>query len=376
MVITTFDANGKLGTKKNLFANAMASMGDASFESIYGSLAPVLARQFVNYPDTPINPLTTAFIGEALEYGDIIEDVFVDATPMRATKTALSGANALGSAEDELAFANVNMRVSYATINAMNTGKVSKYRSEIRKAAMDSAVAGRLGDSIMESLRAGAVACLENQANKVLVSSIPEANNVYCGVTSDDTATAAIKKERTTLIQTAIEMSKVNDSFVQEVNGSKYADGAAKEVYIIATKEKWADFTLDMSGIYHPEYLVFDEFTKYGIKMTPIMVDEFETPVTETEIANYKTLTGIEWDDAPGVGQAKPDFIICDKRFFRINPYIDRYEMYSKDVVANVPYTNFFLHMQNAISYQPNRKAAMVYVGEEPSDDNAEPGSP
>lgn len=363
MPITTFDANGKLGTKKNLFANAMDSMDDASFEVIYGKLAPVLAKQFVNYPDTPINPLTGAFIGEALEYGDIIEDVFVDATPMKATKTALTGDNAIGSADDELSFANVNMRVSYATINAMNTGKVSKYKHEIKKASMDRAVAGRLGDAIMESLRAGAVACLENQANKVLVSSIPEENNVYCGVVDGDSATEAIKKERTTLINTAIEMSKVNDSFVQPVNGSKYADGAAREVYIIGTKEKWANFTLDMSGIYHPEYLVFDEFTKYGIKMTPIMVDEFETPVTTEEITNYASLTGITWTDAPGKNQAKPDFIICDPRFFRINPYIDRYEMYSKDVVANVPFTNFFLHMQNAISYQPNRKAAMVYSG-------------
>lgn len=367
MTITTFDANGKLGTKKNLFANAMATMGDASFETIYGSLAPVLARQFVNYPDTPINPLTTTFMNEALEYGDIIQDVFVDATPMKATKTALTGDNALGNADDELGFADVNMRVSYATINAMNTGKVSKYRSEIRKAAMDVNVAGKLGDSIMESLRAGAVACLENQANKVLVSSIPSANNVYCGVGQNDTPDVAIKKERETIIKTALTMSKVNDSFVQEVNGSKYADGKANDILIIAPKEKWADLTLDLSGIYHPEYLMFDEFKKLGVNITPVMIDDFETPVTTTEISNYKTLTGIQWDSAPGANQNKPDYIVCDKRYFRINPYIDRYEMYSKDVVANVPYTNFFLHMQNAISYQPNRKAAMVYKGTAPN---------
>lgn len=366
MVITNFNDNGAKGTKKNLFANAMESMEAASFETIYDNLAPVLARQFVNFPDTPINPLTTAFMGEALEYGDIIEDIFIDATPMKATKTDISGPNAIGSADDELGFANVKMRVSYATINAMNTGKVSRYKSEIKKAARNPTVAGNLGDGIIESLRVGAVSCLENQVSKVIASSIPQENAVYCGVTGTDTATEAIKKERTTLINTALEMSKVNDSFVQAVKGSKYADGASRDIYIIAEKEKWAGFTLDMSGIYHPEYLVFDEFKKYGVNITPIMVDKLETPVTDAEISDYQAASGIMWEDAPGKNLAKPDFIVCDKRFGRINPYIDRYEMYSKEVVANVPFTNFFLHMQNAISYQPSRKAALIYSGVSP----------
>ena len=68
MAITNFTDNGRDGTKKNLFANAMATMEDASFEDVYGKLAPVLARQFVNYPDTPINPLTNALELDQLEY--------------------------------------------------------------------------------------------------------------------------------------------------------------------------------------------------------------------------------------------------------------------------------------------------------------------
>lgn len=363
MAITNFADNGMYGTKKNLFVNAMASLEDASFDTVYGELAPVLARQFVNYPDTPINPLTNAFMGEALEYGSIIEDIFVDATTMKATKTALAD---LGDPTDELGFANVNMRVSYRTINAMNTGKVSRYMREIRKASIDKNVAGSIGDAIMQSLRAGAVACLENQVNKVLVSSIPSTNAVYCGVTNADSAAEAIKKERRAIIQTALTMSKVNGEFVQEVDGSKYTDGKAIDVLIITTKEKWADLTLDMSGIYHPEYLMFDEFKRLGVNITPVMIDDFETPVTAAESAAYTTASGVTWTQAPGQGNAKPDYIICDKRYMQINPYIDQYEMFSKPVVANVPYENFFLHMQNAISYQPNRKAALVYVGEEP----------
>lgn len=367
MPITNFTDNGRDGTLKNLFANAMASMEDASFQEVYGALAPVLARQFVNYPDTPINPITKAFMGEALNYGSIIEDVFVDATPMKATKTAIQGDNALGDPTDELGFANVNMRVSYATINAMNTGKVSRYMNEIRKASMNPTVAGNLGDSIMESLRAGAVSCLENQANKVLVSSIPEDNNVYTGYDSEnDTLVDRVKKDRDAIIKTALTMSKVNGEFTQEVDGSHYTDGKANDIYVIADKEKWADLTMDLSGIYHPEYLMFDEFKRLGVNITPIMIDGFATPVTATEKSNYYSASGITWEDAPGVGQDKPDFIVCDKRYFRINPYIDQYQMFSKDVVANVPYTNFFLHMQNAISYQPNRKAAMIYSAVKP----------
>ena len=44
MAITNFTDNGRDGTKKNFFANAMATMEDASFEDVYGKLAPVLAR--------------------------------------------------------------------------------------------------------------------------------------------------------------------------------------------------------------------------------------------------------------------------------------------------------------------------------------------
>lgn len=359
MAITNFTDNGRDGTKKNFFANAMATMEDASFEDVYGKLAPVLARQFVNYPDTPINPLTNAFMDEALEYGSIIQDVFVNATPMKATKTALAD---LGDATDELGFADVGMRVSYATINTANTCKVSKFENELRKASMDVNVAGSLADSIIESLRVGAVAGLENQVNKVLVSSIPMSNAVYTGYDEDnDDASAKVKKMRKTIVDTALEMSKVNDSFVQSVGGSKYADGKANEVMVIAPKETWAAMTMDLSGIYHPELLMFDEFKKMGVNITPVMIDDFQTPVTSAEAGAYTTASGITWDSAPGGNNEKPDFIICDKRYFRINPYIDRYIMRSTQVNANLPYTNFFLHMQNAISYQPNRKAAIVY---------------
>ncbi len=365
MAITNFTDNGQVGTKQNLFMNAFETMEDASFEEVYGKLAPVLAKQFVNYPDTPINPLTTAFMAEALEYGAIIQDIFVNATPMRATKTALAD---LGNATDELGFADVGMRVSYATINTANTSKVSKFENELQKASMDINVAGSLGDSIIESLRVGAVAGLENQVNKVLVSSIPMDNAVYTGYdsTSDDAATK-VKKMRKTIVDTALEMTKVNDSFVQPVNGTKYADGKANEVYVIAPKETWADMTMDLSGIYHPELLMFDEFKKMGVNITPIMIDAFQTPVTDAEKSAYTTASGVTWTDAPGQNNAVPDFIICDKRYFRINPYIDRYLMRSTQVNANLPYTNFFLHMQNAISYQPNRKAAIVYNTVEPS---------
>lgn len=359
MAITNFVDNGQAGTKKNLFANAMATMDDASFEDVYGKLAPVLARQFVNYPDTPINPLTTAFMGEALEYGSIIQDIFVDATPIRATKTSLA---ALGDATDELGFADVGMRMTYSTINTANTSKVSKFENELRKASIDINVAGSLGDSIMESLRVGAVAGLENQVNKVLVSSIPSTNAVYTEYDSEtDDASVKVKKMRKTIVDVAMEMSKVNDSYVQTVEGSKYADGKANEVCVIAPKETWADMTMDLSGIYHPELLMFSEFEKLGVKITPIMIDAFQSPVTDAEKTAYQTASGVAWDSAPGQNNDTPDFIICDKRYFRINPYVDRYVMKSTPVNANLPYTNFFLHMQNAISYQPNRKAAIVY---------------
>ena len=359
MAITSFVDNGQAGTKKNLFANAMATMADASFEDVYGKLAPVLARQFVNYPDTPINPLTQAFMGEALEYGSIIQDIFVNATPIRATKTDLSD---LGDATDELGFADVGMRMTYSTINTANTSKVSKFENELRKASMDVNVAGSLGDSIMESLRVGAVAGLENQINKVLVSSIPTANTVYTEYDSDtDDASAKVKKMRKTIVDVAMDMSKVNDHYVQTVGGTKYADGKANEVYVIAPKETWADMTMDLSGIYHPELLMFGEFEKLGVKITPIMIDAFNTPVSADEKSAYTTASGVTWDNAPRMTGDAPDFIVCDKRFMRVNPYIDRYVMRSTQVNANLPYTNFFLHMQNAISYQPNRKAAYIY---------------
>lgn len=366
MGITNFTDNGRDGTKSNLFVNAFATMEDASFEDVYGKLAPVLARQFVNYPDTPANPLTSAFMDEALEYGSIIQDIFVNATPMRATKTTL---DTLGDPTDELGFADVGMRVSYATINTANTSKVSKFEYELKKASMDVNVAGSLGDSIIESLRVGAVAGLENQVNKVLVSSIPIENAVYTGYDSaTDDASTKVKKMRKTIVDTALEMTKVNDSFVQPVDGVKYADGKANEVYVIAPKEIWADMTMDLSGIYHPELLMFDEFKKMGVNITPIMIDAFQSPVTADESTQYATASGVTWTKAPGEGNATPDFIICDKRYGRINPYIDRYVMRSTPVNANLPYTNFFLHMQNAISYQPNRKAALIYNSVKPTE--------
>ncbi len=359
MGITSFSDNGEAGTLKNFFTNAMATRPDDSFEEIYGDLAPVLARQFVNVPDTPINPLTQNFIGEALQYGSVIEDIFIDPIAMRATKTKKSD---LGDPTDELGFADVGMKVTYATINAKNTGKVSRFMYEINKASIDVNVAGSLGEGIVEALRVGQVACLENQMNKVLVSSIPASGNVYCGVTQADDGATAIKKERAKIIETAMTMAKVNSTFV----ASGYAGGAARDIAVIAPREKWADLILDKSGIFHPEYLEFEQFKKLGVNLKPIMIDGFETPVTTEEATAYETASGIEWDDAPGKGEAKPDYIVCDMRYLRCNPFIDRYMMYTKPVYANEPYMNFFLHMQNAISYQPSRKAARIYVGESP----------
>ena len=365
MVITDFTDNGRAGTTAQLFTNAMATMPGADFMQLYGALTPVLAKQYVHLPDTPDNPVTNAFIGEALNYGTVIEDIFVESTPMKATKTKVSD---LGDPTDELGFADVSMRKNYSTINALNTGKVSKYMHEIQKGAMGAAQAGQLGESIVASLRVGQVACLENQSAKVLVSSMPKALNEYCGVEQGDSTDEALMKERRKIIDIAMEMSKVGSKYV----ASGYADGAARNIYIFATKNKWAELTLDKSGVFHPEYLEFNKFERLGIKFTPVVTDKIETPVTDAEISSYQTASGVLWEDAPGKNEAKPDFIICDSRYMRINPFIDRYQMYSKDVVANIPFTNFFLHMQNAISYQPNRKACRVYSGVAPSDDDSE----
>jgi len=357
MAINTFADNGQAGTLKNFFANAMTTRPDDSFEEIYGDLAPVIARQFVNVPDTPINPLTQNFIGEALQYGSVIQDIFIDPIAMRATKTKKTD---LGDPTDELGFADVGMKVTYATINAKNTSKVSRFMYEINKASIDVNVAGSLGEGIIEGLRVGQVACLENQMNKVLVSSMPATCNAYCNVAAGDDGATQIKKERAKIIDVAMKMAKVNTSFV----ASGYAGGAARDIAVIAPREKWADLILDKSGIFHPEYLEFEQFKKLGVNLKPIMVDGFETPVTTTEASDYETYSGITWDNAPGLGAAKPDYIVCDMRYLRCNPFIDRYMMYTKPVVANEPYMNFFLHMQNAISYQPSRKAARIYSGE------------
>ncbi len=357
MAITDFKDNGQAGTTAQLFTNALATMPGANFMELYGALTPTLARQYVHLPDTPDNPVTNAFIGEALNYGSVIEDIYIEATAMRATKTATSD---LGDPTDELGFADVGMRKQYATINALNTGKVSKYMYEIQKGSIGAREAGQLGESIVASLRVGQVACLENQASKVLVSSIPASGNVYCGVTEQDTADERLMKERRKIIDVAMEMSKVNGKYV----ASGYSDGAARTIYIFATKNKWAELTLDKAGVFHPEYLEFNKFENLGISIKPIVTDKIESPVTDAEISAYQTASGITWEDAPGKNEAKPDYIITDARYMRINPFIDRYQMFSKDVVGNTPFTNFFLHMQNAISYQPNRKAVRVYSGE------------
>lgn len=354
-IVTDFKDNGTMGSLKNLFANAMATMPNEDFLNIYDTLTPVLAKQFVHVPETPANPVTKAFIGEALTYGSVIEDIFIDPTVMGATKTR-------PTAEDEVAFVDSTMKKQYSTINAMNTGKISKYMYEMDKASLNAEVAGSLGDGIVESLRVGQVACLENQSAKVLVSSIPKKLNVYCGVTDADDGATVIKKEREKIIETAMGMSKVNADFT----ATGWQGGSAREILIFATKEKWAELILDKSGVFHPEYLMFDQFEKLGVKIIPVAVDKIETPVTEDEATEYETTSGIKWDDAPGLGQPKPDFIMCDKRYLRINPFIDRYKMFTKEVVSGTPYVNYFLHMQNAISYQPNRKAVRIYSGVKP----------
>jgi len=357
MVITNFVDNGQAGTTAQLFTNAKATMPGADFMNLYGALTPTLARQYVHLPDTPDNPVTNAFIGEALNYGSVIEDIYIEATAMRATKTKTAE---LGDATDELGFADVGMRKQYSTINALNTGKVSKYMYEIRKASIGARESGQLGESIVASLRVGQVACLENQAAKVLVSSIPVSGNVFCGVESTDTADEKLTKERRKIIDVAMEMSKVGSKYV----ASGYADGAARTIYIFATKNKWAELTLDKAGVFHPEYLEFNKFANLGIQIKPIVTDKIESPLTDAEISAYQTASGVTWENPPGKGEETPDYIICDARYLRINPFIDRYQMYTKDVVGNIPFTNFFLHMQNAISYQPNRKAVRVYSKE------------
>lgn len=359
MVNTNFMDNGAAGTTADLFTNVYATMGDVPFTEIYGALSPVLAKQYVNLPDTPDNPVTNAFIGEALKYGTVIEDIFVESTPMRATKV---DPKSLGDAVDELGFADVTMVKNYHTINALNTGKVSKYMYEINKASQNASTAGTLGESIIASLRVGQVACLENQAAKVMVSSTSSDTDQYCGVTEADDDDTRIMKERRKLIDIAMEMSKVGPEFTE----AKYPDGAAREIYIFAPKNKWAEIALDKAGVFHPEFLEFNRFANLGIKITPVVTDRMLNPLTTDEITQYHEMSDITWNNAPGLGAETPDYFVCDKRYMRINPFIDRYQMFSKDVVGNLPFTNFFLHMQNAISYQPCRKACRVYSGEEP----------
>lgn len=358
MGISSFADNGRAGTLENFFTNAMATRPDATFEDIYDDLGPVLARQFVNVPDTPINPLTTNFIGEPLRYGSVIQDIFIKPIEMRATKYKKED---LGDPTDELGFADTGMVVNYSTINAKNTSKVSKYMYELNKATIDVNVAGSLGEGIVQALRVGQVACLENQANKILVSSMPATSNVYVGLDGTESGAEAIREERAKIIQTAMTMAKVNSTYT--ANG--YDGGAARDIAVIAPREKWADLILDKSGVFHPEYLEFEQFQRLGVNIKPIMVDAFETPVTEAEAAQYETDSGVQWNEAPGIGQDKPDYVVCDMRYLRINPFIDRYMMFTTPVVANIPYTNFFLHMQNAISYQPSRKAVRIYSGQE-----------
>lgn len=358
--ITDFMKNGAAGTTADLFTNVLETMPGASFMELYGALTPVLAKQYVHLPDTPDNPVTNAFIGEALKYGTVIEDIFVESTAMKATKTNVED---LGDPTDELGFADVGMRKNYSTINALNTGKVSKYMYEINKAAQSGATAGSLGESIVASLRVGQVACLENQAAKVMVSSTPASLDQYCGVTAADDDDTRIMKERRKLIDIAMDMSKVGGDYT----ATGYSDGAAREIYIFAPKNKWAEIALDKAGVFHPEFLEFNRFANLGIKITPVVTDRMLNPVTADEVTQYETESGVKWNNAPGLGAETPDYFVCDKRYMRINPFIDRYQMFSKDVVGNLPFTNFFLHMQNAISYQPNRKACRVYSGEEPS---------
>ena len=224
-IVTDFKDNGRDGSLKNLFANAMKTMPGEDFLNIYDALTPVLAKQFVHVPETPANPGTKAFIGEGLRYGSVIEDIFIDPTVMGATKQR-------PTAEDELGFADSTMRKQYSTINAMNTGKVSKYKYEMDKASMNAEVSGSLGDGIIESLKVGQVACLENQASKVLVSSIPKKLNIYCGVTDADDGATRIRKEREKIIETAMGMSKVNADYT----ATGWQGGSAREILIFATK--------------------------------------------------------------------------------------------------------------------------------------------
>lgn len=350
MGFTDFADNGQNGTYKNFFKNVINTYPDVTFMDIYGALTPVLARQYVNIPTTPDNQLTQKFLGEPIEHGAVIEDIYIDPINMDATKLE-------PTPEDTLGFYDVDMRKQYSTINAMNTGAVSKYTYEIRKASKDGDIAQKLADGIVQDLRVGQIACVENQANKVLVSSIKD--NVYCDVTEADTPAEAVRKERGKIIEVAIEMSKVNSTYTQ--NG--YDGIGARDVCIIATKNKWAELTLDNSGVYHPEFLMFDQFKKFGVNITPIAVDKIETPVTTGEVTAYTTPDGQKWVNPAGLDQAVPDYVICDSLYFRINPFVEDYIMETQHVGSGRPYDTFFLHMQNAFSYQESRKAVRVYSG-------------
>lgn len=352
MGVTDFADNGQNGTYKNFFKNAIETYPDLTFMDIYNALTPVLARQYVNIPTTPDNPLTQKFYGEALNYGAVIEDIYIDPINMDATKLA-------PTPEDTLGFYDVDMRKQYSTINAMNTGAVSRYSGEIRKASMDGDVAQKLADGIIQDLRVAQIACVENQAGKVLSSSIKD--NAYCDVASTDTPAEAIKKERAKIVDIAIEMSKVNGTYTQ----TGYDGIGARDVCIIATKNKWAQLTLDNSGVYHPEFLMFDQFRKFGVNITPIAVDKIETPLTTGEQTAYTTPDGQKWDAPAGLDAKVPDYIVCDSLYFRINPFIDEYIMETQHVGSGRPYDTFFLHIQNAFSYQENRKAVRVYTGAE-----------
>lgn len=350
MGVTDFADNGQKGTYKNFFKNASQQYPDLTFMDIYTALTPVLAKQYVNIPSTPDNPLTQKFLGEAINYGAVIEDIYIDPINMDATKSK-------PTADETLGFYDVDMRKQYSTINAMNTGAVSRYTREIRKASMDGDVAQKLADSIIQDLRVGQIACVENQANKVLVSSIKD--EVYCDVPEGSAPAEAIRLERAKIIDTAIEMSKVNGTYTQ----TGYDGIGARDVCIIATKNKWAQLTLDNSGVYHPEFLMFDQFKKFGVNITPIAVDKFEAPVTTDEVTAYTTPDRQKWDKPAGLDKKMPDYVICDSLYFRINPFVDEYTMDTQHVGSGLAYDTFFLHIQNAFSYQENRKAVRVYTG-------------
>ena len=333
---TLFNSNGKIPTWSDFFKGEGADIF-TSKNGIVDGFKTVLGEQIIHTRLPYRTPIYSLGISAPLLEGDGWTERLINPT----TTYKL---NPKATAQDDLGFYDSTGVEKVFQTNFSGRKSVSTSSDlEIKALINNGAGSGVINDKLVDGMQKDVQGELEAMAGKLLVSTIAK----------EETAIANTPEAiRTAISEIAIDMKTSATTYSDMARDTEYSDEVvclipAKMARSLSNSEA----ILPNAGALNVECQVIPV---YGDLPTPITTAEYQEQVSGVA----------RWDQSitpKALGKDKPSFVIMDKKYFEIRPYINEYKMTSSYNSAG-DFRNYHILYKGAMGYKPWRNAVRCYV--------------